>query len=79
MDEKLSRFVDHSLDKGLDHATIRQMLLSAGWKEKEIAEAFCACDLNCRFRSRRGANWYMLPADARREHRVRLEMLSYTC
>jgi hypothetical protein len=45
MDEKLIRFVDHARDKGMDHATIRQLLLSAGWKEKDVAEVFCARDL----------------------------------
>ncbi len=45
MDEKLIRFVDHARDKGMDLATIRQLLLSAGWKEKDIAEVFCTRDL----------------------------------
>ena len=45
MDEKLIRFVDHARDKGMDHATIRQLLLSAGWKDKDIAEVFCTRDL----------------------------------
>jgi hypothetical protein len=45
MNERLRQFVDHSRDKGLDHATIRHVLLSAGWREKDIAEAFCARDL----------------------------------
>ena len=45
MNEKLSQFVDHSRDKGLDHATILHLLLSAGWREKDIAEVFCARDL----------------------------------
>jgi hypothetical protein len=45
MNEKLSQFVDHSRDKGLDYATIRHVLLSAGWREKDIAEVFCARDL----------------------------------
>ena len=45
MDEKLIQFVDHATEKGLDHATIRQLLLSAGWKEKDIAEVFCSRDL----------------------------------
>ncbi len=45
MNEELSQFVEHSRDKGLDHATIRHVLLSAGWREKDIAEAFCAHDL----------------------------------
>ncbi len=45
MDEKLIRFVDHARDKGMDLATIRQLLLSAGWKEKDTAEVFCTRDL----------------------------------
>ncbi len=45
MDEKLIQFVDHARDKGLDHATIRQLLLSAGWKDKDVAEVFCIRDL----------------------------------
>ncbi len=38
MDEELIQFVDHARQKGLDYATIRQLLLSAGWKEQDIAE-----------------------------------------
>jgi len=45
MDEKLIKFVDHARDKGMDHATIRQLLSSAGWKEKDVAEVFCTRDL----------------------------------
>ena len=45
MDEQLIRFVDHARDKGMDLATIRQLLLSNGWKEKDIAEVFCTRDL----------------------------------
>jgi hypothetical protein len=45
MDEKLIQFVDHARDKGMDHATIRQLLLSAGWKDKAVAEVFCTRDL----------------------------------
>ena len=41
MNEKLRHFVDHSRDKGLDHATIRHVLLSAGWRDKDIAEVVC--------------------------------------
>lgn len=41
MDERLIRFVDHATDKGMDHATIRQLLLSAGWKDKDVAEVIC--------------------------------------
>lgn len=45
MDEKLMQFVDHARGKGMDLGTIRQVLLSAGWKEKDIAEVFCAREL----------------------------------
>ena len=45
MDEKLVQFVDHARDKGLDYATIRQLLVSSGWKDREIAEVFSARDL----------------------------------
>ena len=45
MNAELIRFVDHAKDKGLDHATIRQTLLSAGWKDKEIAKVICAREL----------------------------------
>ncbi len=45
LDPQLIQFVDHARVKGMDHATIRQLLLSAGWKEQLIAEAFCARDL----------------------------------
>lgn len=45
MDEQLIRFVDHARDKGMDHATIRQLLLSAGWREKDVADVFCTRDL----------------------------------
>ena len=46
MNEELSQFVDHSRERGLDHATIRHVLLSAGWREKDIAEVFCARELD---------------------------------
>jgi hypothetical protein len=39
MDQPLGAFLDHARSKGMDHATIRMLLLSAGWKEKEIARA----------------------------------------
>ncbi len=45
MDENLIRFVNHARDKGLDHVTIRQLLVSAGWRDKDVAEAFCSRDL----------------------------------
>jgi hypothetical protein len=37
VDQPLGPFIDHVRAKGLDHATIRMLLLSAGWKEKDIA------------------------------------------
>lgn len=42
MDQKLNAFIAHARGKGMDHATIRMLLLSAGWKEKEIATALAA-------------------------------------
>jgi len=42
MDQQLSAFIDHARTKGMDHATIRMLLLSAGWKEKDIARALTA-------------------------------------
>ncbi|TSC78606.1 MAG: hypothetical protein G01um101425_1008 [Candidatus Peregrinibacteria bacterium Gr01-1014_25] len=38
----LTPFITHARGKGMDHATIRLLLLSAGWKEKDIAEALAA-------------------------------------
>jgi hypothetical protein len=39
MNKDLSAFIAHARKKGMDHATIRMLLLSAGWREKDIAEA----------------------------------------
>lgn len=38
-DTPIVEFIDHARAKGMDHATIRMLLLSAGWKEKDIARA----------------------------------------
>jgi hypothetical protein len=35
----LTDFIEHARKKGMDHQTIRMLLLSAGWKEKDIAQA----------------------------------------
>ena len=35
----LAAFLEHARAKGMDHGTIRMLLLSAGWKEKEVARA----------------------------------------
>ncbi len=42
MDPKLAAFIDHARSRGMDHSTIRMLLLSAGWKEKDIAGAMTA-------------------------------------
>ncbi|MEX2186102.1 MAG: DUF5671 domain-containing protein [Pirellulales bacterium] len=42
----LNEFIQHARDKGMDHATIRTILLSAGWKEKDVAEAITAQTLD---------------------------------
>ncbi len=42
MKQSLQTFVGHARDKGMDHGTIRMLLLSAGWKEKDVAEALTA-------------------------------------
>jgi hypothetical protein len=42
----LSRFIEHARDRGLDHATIRMLLLSAGWKEKDVLEALARTSLD---------------------------------
>ena len=42
MSQSLQAFIQHARGKGLDHATIRQLLLAAGWKEKDIARAIAA-------------------------------------
>lgn len=35
----LTEFIAHARLKGMDHATIRMLLLSSGWKEKDVAQA----------------------------------------
>ncbi len=45
MDERLTKFVDHARQKGLDHAAIHLLLRSSGWKDRQIAEALAARDL----------------------------------
>jgi hypothetical protein len=46
MYEAINGFIQHARGKGLDFATIRQLLLSAGWKEKDIARAFASGNLD---------------------------------
>jgi hypothetical protein len=38
-DTPIVEFIEHARTKGMDHATIRMLLLSTGWKEKDIARA----------------------------------------
>ena len=45
-DRSLIEFVDHARSKGMDHATVRMLLLAAGWKEKDIARALAAHGLD---------------------------------
>jgi len=40
MSKEIKDFIEHARKKGMDHATIRMLLLSAGWKEKDIVDAF---------------------------------------
>ena len=42
MDNRLIEFIAHARAKGMDHATVRVLLLSAGWKEKDVAQALAA-------------------------------------
>lgn len=39
---ELSAFVEHARERGLDPMAIRMLLLSAGWKERDIAQALSA-------------------------------------
>jgi hypothetical protein len=40
--DPLAAFIEHARGKGMDHATIRMLLLSAGWKERDIARGLTA-------------------------------------
>lgn len=42
----IEEFIIHARKKGMDHSTIRMLLLSTGWKEKEIAEALSSESLD---------------------------------
>ena len=46
MSQRLAEFIEHARSKGMDYATIRILLLSAGWKDKEIARALAAAGLD---------------------------------
>jgi hypothetical protein len=42
----LDAFIAHARSKDMDHATIRLLLLAAGWKERDVAQALAAQGLD---------------------------------
>ena len=42
MEKRLPEFVHHAREKGMNYGTIRLLLLSAGWRERDIARALAA-------------------------------------
>jgi Domain of unknown function (DUF5671) len=56
MNEKLQTFLRHARGKGLDYATIRTLLLAAGWKERDIASAIANDGLELPVPEPRGAH-----------------------
>ena len=42
MNDQLQAFLRHARGKGLDYATARTLLLAAGWKERDIANAIAS-------------------------------------
>lgn len=54
MHETLSHFIEQARQKGMDLSSIHLVLRSAGWKEKEIAEALCARELGIPIPERSG-------------------------
>lgn len=54
MDQRLTRFINHARGKGLDHGEIFMLLCSSGWKEKQIAEALAARELELPIPERAG-------------------------
>ena len=54
MAESLSRFIEHARQKGMDPATLFLLLRSSGWKEREIADAFAARELDMPIPERAG-------------------------
>ncbi len=46
MNNSLKQFIAHARSKGMDHQTIRMLLLSSGWKEKDIVEALTEATLD---------------------------------
>lgn len=54
MHDDLTRFIDHARQKGMDHATIIELLRSFGWKDKEIAAAVAKRELDVPIPERSG-------------------------
>jgi hypothetical protein len=54
MDRDLTSFIDQARQKGMDHATIFLLLRSAGWKDKQVAEAIASRELTMRIPERAG-------------------------
>lgn len=46
MQHTLKEFIAHARSKGMDHQTIRMLLLSAGWKEKDVVEGLTEATLD---------------------------------
>jgi hypothetical protein len=46
MTERLAEFITHARDKGMDHATIRMLLLANGWRERDIIQAMTETSLD---------------------------------
>ena len=79
MDEKLIRFVDHAREQRMDYATIRQLLVSAGWKDADVAEVFCARDLELPIPTRLRAVRFAPRAGRDQSGHVGLGMPFFTC
>jgi len=46
MQHTLKEFIAHARSKGMDHQTIRILLLSSGWKEKDVVEGLTEATLD---------------------------------
>jgi hypothetical protein len=46
MSSEIAAFIEHARGKGMDHATIRILLLSSGWREKDVVEALAKTTLD---------------------------------
>src|SRR5437588_10000954 len=46
MNEPLKTFIAHARSRGMEHGTIRVLLLSAGWRERDVVEALTEATLD---------------------------------